>query len=112
VPLISENQVQSAFDYLEGECESAAQAKADVLLAEYRVKSTRGRLILNAPKVLGTAALRQAWAESHEDYIKAYEEEAVATKQWELHNRMKVWAESTRDAWRTEQSNTRALGKF
>ena len=110
--LVSEDQIQAAFDYLEGESESAAQAKADVLLAEYRVKSTRARLILEAPKQYGTAALRQAWAESHEDYIQAYQEEAKVTKVWEHHSRMKTWAESTRDAWRTEQSNERGLRKF
>ena len=110
--LISQDAIQAAFDYLEGESESAAQAKADVVLAEYRVKSARARLILAAPKELRSVDLRKAWAESHEDYVGAYEDEARATKQWELHLRMKTWAEATYRAWQTEQSNERGLRKF
>jgi hypothetical protein len=110
--LISQDAIQSAFDYLEGESESAAQAKADVVLAEYRVKSARARLILAAPKELRSVDLRKAWAESHEDYVGAYEDEARATKQWELHLRMKTWAEATYRAWQTQESSERSLRKF
>lgn len=112
MPLISESAIQSAFDYLEGECESASQAKADVVLAEYRVKSTRAKLILAAPKELRSVDLRKAWAESHEDYVGAYEDEARATKQWELHLRMRAWAEATYRAWQTQESSERSLRKF
>jgi len=112
VPLISESAIQAVFDYLEGECGGAAQAKADVVLAEYRVKSARARLILAAPKELRGVDLRKAWAESHEDYIEAYEAEARAAKQWELHLRMKTWAEATYRAWQTQESNERSLRKF
>src|SRR5208283_3401632 len=105
MPLISESAIQSAFDYLEGESESAAQAKADVVLAEYRVKSVRARLVLAAPRELRSVDLRKAWAESHEDYVGAYEDEARATKQWELHSRMKTWAEATYRAWQTQESS-------
>lgn len=109
MPLISESQIQAVFDYLEGESGSAAQAKADVVLAEYRVKSTRAKLILAAPKELRSVDLRKAWAESHEDYVGAYENEARATKQWELHLRMKIWAEATYKAWQTEAANERGI---
>jgi len=122
MPLISEDAIQRAFDYFEGESESAAQARADLTLADYsvkstrarllRVKSTRARLILAAPKELRSVDLRKAWAESHEDYVGAYEDEARATKQWELHLRMRAWADATYQAWRTLQANERSLGKF
>jgi len=112
MPLISEGQIQAAFDYFEGEADSAAQARADLTLAEYKVKATRARLILAAPKELRSVDLRKAWAESHEDYVTTYEEEARAARQWELHLRMKTWAEATYRAWQTEQSNERGLRKF
>jgi len=110
--LISPQQIQAAFDYFEGETDSAAQARADLTLAEYRVKSTRARLILSAPKELRSVDLRKAWAESHEDFIHAYEEEVMATKRWEQHQRMKAWADATYQAWRTLSANERSLGKF
>lgn len=110
--LISQSQIEAAFAYFEGECESASQARADMVLAEYRVKSARARLILAAPKELKSVDLRKAWAESHEDYVEAYENEARATKQWELHLRMRSWAEATYQAWRTENANERGLRKF
>ena len=109
--LISQDAIQSAFDYLQDE-ESPAQAHADLTLAQYRVKSTRAGLILSAPKELRSVDLRRAWAESHEDYIKAYEVEAQATRQWERHVRMKAWADATYNAWRTEQANDRSFAKF
>jgi hypothetical protein len=110
--LVSPEQIQAAFDYFEGEADSAAQARADLTLADYRVKSTRARLVLSAPKELRSVDLRKAWAESHEDYIHAYEDEARATKQWELHVRMKAWADAIYNAWRTINANERSLGKF
>lgn len=109
--LISQDAIQAAFDYLQDE-ESPAQAHADLTLAQYRVKSTRAGLILSAPKELRSVDLRRAWAESHEDYINAYEVEAVATRQWERHVRMKAWADATYNAWRTINANERSLGKF
>ena len=112
MPLVSQSQIEAAFAYFEGETDSAAQAKADVVLAEYRVKSVRAGLILSAPKELRSVDLRKAWAESHEDFVHAYEEEAMATKRWELHCRMKAWADATYNAWRTQNANERSLGKF
>ena len=111
MPLISEDAIQRAFDYLEDD-ENPPQARADLILAEYRVKSTRARLILAAPGELRSVDLRKAWAESHEDYVEAYEVEAEATRQWEQHVRMKAWADATYNAWRTQESSERSLRKF
>jgi len=109
---IHDETVQRAFEYLDEYCDAAAQARADVTVAKYRVKTVRAKLKLSAPRELRSADLREAWAESHEDYIKAYEDEANAVKSWEWHVRMATWAESIRDGWRTLQSNERSVRKF
>lgn len=109
MPLVSEALAQNAFDYFHNQGEAAAQAKADLIIAEYRRKKTRAGLIGECEEK--TIALKEAWAECHEDYEAAIIVEAQAAKEVEWHRHMRARSEAILDAWRTEQASNRNLAR-
>lgn len=108
--LITDEMIDAAVEYLNEQGDAAAQAYADVHIAEFRRKSERARLILRS--IEKTDAMRSAFAESHPDYEKAYRAEAEAIKALQWHKHQMSRAEGIRAAWQTQSSNFRDLGKI
>lgn len=109
MPLVSEENVQAAFDYLNENANKAAMAKCQKVLTEHQRKQVRARLILGCE--MKTQADKLAFAESHDDYIEACQAEADAYGADEFHRHQKARAAAVIDAWRTEQSTIRGTGK-
>lgn len=110
-PLITDEMVEAAFTYLHEGAELAAQAKADVSIADYHVEKAFSELLLEAPK--GSAAdLRRAWAKSRPDYEAAVIVAAQAEKELELHRRRLVQAQAIIEGWRTQSATMRGLERM
>lgn len=109
--LITDEAIEAAFTYLRDGAEVAAQAKADVSIADFRVEKAFSELLLQAPKGLA-ADLRKAWAKSQPEYEKAVILAAECEKQLEWHKRLLMQAQATIDAWRTQSSSERYLGRM
>jgi len=102
--LITDDMVQTAFDWMVHYAKPAAAAAAEKTRAEANVKATRGRLFLG---YVGTVAERNAKAECHPDLLAATEREAVAGEQVIWHVKKEKHAIAVIDAWRTESANYR-----
>lgn len=109
-PLITNEMVELALDYLATNDETAAAARAQRVRAEHERKRVRARLILASNEK--TAGLREAWAESHQDYAAACEAEAVAVEEDELHRNRRNKAEAIIEAWRSFEATRRAGREF
>ena len=106
--LITEAHVQAAFDWLEAHADSAAKAKADRILAEHNVKKVKAKVWMDAS---GTNGNRDACADASERTQEAVDDLAEAVQRDEWHRAHRAKAEAVIEAWRTEQSNFRAMGK-
>ena len=108
--LISDEAIEEALHYLATSVDMTAAARGQRVRAEFNRKQTRAMLMLRSPE--SSAAMREAWAESHADYIAACEEEAKAVEQDEWHRSQRNKADTVIEAWRTEQASHRAGSKF
>jgi hypothetical protein len=108
--LISDEWIEGALQYLSNCSDLIAAARGQRVRAEFNRKQTRAMLMLRSPE--SSAAMREAWAESHADYIAACEEEAKAVEQDEWHRSQRNKADTVIEAWRTEQASHRAGSKF
>lgn len=106
--LITEDHVHAAFNWLEEHADSAAKAKADRILAEHNVKRVKASVWKQAD---GSNGHRDATADAAELTQEAVEKLAHAVHQDEWHRTHRAKAEAIIEAWRTEQSNFRAMGK-
>jgi hypothetical protein len=104
--LVTDDMVSSALRYLAENTQATAKAKADRVLAELNRKRCRARLILASPE--SSYAMREAWAEAHDDYEAACVIEAQATEADEYHRAARVKADAIISAWQTENANIRA----
>ena len=109
MPLVTEAMLNAAFDYLNEQGESAAQARADLVIAEYRRKKARAAIILASRE--RTITLREAEAECHPDVYEASMVEAEATKAVEWHRHQRSRAEAIIEAWRTQEATVRGLAR-
>lgn len=107
--LITDKMVHAAFDWLDDHAGPAAAAKAERIRAEHGVKRVKARLYLEAPG--NNIAERDAWAMNHADYGAAVDREAEAVRNDEFFRAERGKCEAIIEAWRTEQSNFRAMGK-
>lgn len=108
--LISDEWIENALEYLSTCSDKIAAARGQRVRSEFVRKQTRARLMLMSPE--SSAAMREAWAESHTDYIAACEEEAKAVEEDEWHRSQRNKADTIIEAWRTEQASHRAGNKF
>ncbi len=107
--LVSEKMVGAAFDWLSDHAGPAAAARAELIRAEHGVKRVKSRLFLSSNE--GSVAAKEAWAMSQDEYGAACEREAEAVRNDEYHRREREKCQAIIEAWRTEQSNFRAMGK-
>lgn len=109
MPLVSQEMIEAVFDYLNDQCDAAAQAKADLIIAEFRRKKKFSELKLKSLET--TVAMKDAWAESHPEYEKAWLYEAECEKAVEWHKRQQMRADAITSAWQTESANRRNISR-
>jgi len=107
--LITDEMVEDALEYLAKSSELIAAARAMRLRSEFERKQIRSRLFLSAE---GTVAFKDAYSESHPDYVAACNKEIEAAERDELYRSERSTAETIIEAWRTESSNLRAGNSF
>jgi hypothetical protein len=107
--LITEEMVQTAFDWLNDNAAKAAQAKSKRIRAEHMLKRAKAEAFLAAS---GTVAEREAIALCSPEYDEALDEEcrAVQLDEWYRNQHNKCGA--IIDGWRTESATNRSLGKI
>ena len=108
--LISDEAIEEALHYLATSVEVTAAARGQRIRAEFNRKQTRAMLMLRSPE--SSAAMREAWAESHADYREACDAEAQAVEVDEFHRAKRNQCDTVIEAWRTEQASYRAGNKF
>lgn len=106
---IRQEVVQEAFDYLHEHAAHAGAAAANRERSHYGLKQVRSRLFLDAPD--GSIAQKEAWAEAHPDFAAAVEAHVSAVRDHENFRNQQSKAMAIIDAWRTQSSNLRGMGK-
>ena len=107
--IITEEMVHDAVDYLNTKSGEAAEAKGNLVRAEWHRRRIRARLILEADQK--SADMRAAWAEAHEDYAEICEKLAQCEQDYEWHRNERNKCETICEMWRTEQATRRTLGR-
>lgn len=106
---INDETCDAAVEYLHSCGEEAATAFANRQLAEFYRKAKRAALILRSPeKSLG---LREAWAESHEEYLDSCRAEAEAVRVVEWHRHQMTRAKAVLEVWRSINARERELSR-
>lgn len=107
--LIRDETVYAAFDTLEAQAQPAAAAKAMRERREDQRKAAKARAFL---KSSGSVAEREANALLAEEYTIACEAYYAAVEADEEYRNTRSKCEAIIEAWRTCQSNFRAMGKI
>lgn len=107
--LITDQVLDGAFEWLLQSSDEIAQARANLIRAEYKVKAEFSRLYL---KATGAVEARKAWAFSHPEYADAIERLAEAEGTWERAKDQRNRAEMIIEAWRTEQASRRVIDRI
>ena len=107
---ISDEACDKAIEYLCDYGDRAAAAHGNRALAEFYRKAKRSELILKAPHK--TQGLREAFADSHPDYLRTCEDEAKAEQELSWHRHQMARAKAITDLWRSVAARERELGKI
>lgn len=105
---IRDETVHAAFDALESHAQPAAAAKAMRERREDEKKAAKARAFLRAT---GSVAERDAQSLLDEEYRQACERFYAAVEADEEYRNQRSKCEAIIEAWRTVQSNYRAMGK-
>jgi hypothetical protein len=108
--LIENQWIEDALQYLSTSTDQTAAARANRVRAEFTRKRTKANLILRSPE--SSVAMRDAWAESHDDYKEVCDAEVAAIEADEWHRAQRNKCDTIIEAWRTEQASHRAGSKF
>lgn len=108
--LLSEEQVQAAFDWLTENEDKIGAARGMVIRTKYRVERVEARLILQSLET--SEAKRKAWARSHETYEDACEAHAAAEEVWARLQDQRDRCYVIIEAWRTIAANERGLRRI
>lgn len=107
--IIRDETVHAAFDMLESHAQPAAAARAMRERREDERRAAKARAFL---RVTGTAGEREAQSVLDEDYRLACERFYAAVEADEEFRNQRSKCECVIEAWRTCQSNYRAMGKI
>lgn len=105
---IRDETVHAAFDMLESHAQPAAAARAMRERREDERRAAKARAFLEAA---GTAGEREATSLLSEGYRQACERFYAAVEADEEYRNQRSKCEAVIEAWRTVQSNYRAMGK-
>lgn len=108
MPLISDDMMQKALEYLALDPHPIAVAKGDLTRAENAKKLIPARLWKECE---GTVADKKAAVESHIDFVHACQDEADAAQRLEQARTKLGWANAAIEVWRSDQANSRISGK-
>ena len=104
--MITDEQAESAADFIRDNATKAGQAKATrIYLEEFR-KTLKARLYQQAS---GTVGDRESYAYGHPDYEKHLDALRIAVEDDERMRWMMVAAEAKLEAWRTMSANARRM---
>jgi hypothetical protein len=108
--MITEAQVQEAFDYLLEQADNAAKARAERLWMEDYTRVVKAELMgeSNSDK-LGE---QERYAYAHDRYKQHLQDLKTAVARDEKHRFMLNAKNAILDAWRTQQANERTMGKI
>lgn len=106
---IRDETVHAAFDMLENHAQPAAAARAMRERREDERRAAKARAFL---KATGTAGERDALSVLDETYTQASERFYAAIEADEEFRNQRSKCEAIIEAWRTVQSNFRAMGKI
>ncbi len=105
--IISEELVHTAVDYLTTQSQMAAEAKGNLVRADYHRKRIRAQLMLASDQK--SQGLREAYAEAHPDYAAIVEKLALCEEAYEWHRGERNKCEVITSMWQTEQATLRGL---
>ena len=108
--LVTDEMMEEALNYLATSSESIALARAKRLRAEFKRKRVRAKLILESNQ--SSAIAREAWAEAHQLYHEACEEEVTAVEADEYARSERNKADTIIETYRTEEATRRAGQNF
>lgn len=108
--MISDDDVEAAVEYLRTESKKAAKARAErIYMEEYR-KVVKSQIMRERESLPIGAQERDAYSDPrYVDHLKAMQ---TAIEKDEYHRWMLVAAQAKIEAWRTQQSTARSLGKL
>jgi len=108
--MISDAEIEKALDYLRDNSLLAAKARAERLYMEEYRKVVKAQLMGKSNESAVGAQERYAYA--HEEYAAHLDAMRTAIELDEKHRFLLAAAQAKIEAWRTEQSNYRAMGKI
>lgn len=108
--LITDEMMEVALEFLATSSETISAARANRLRAEFKRKRVRAKLILQSNQ--SSAIAREAWAEAHELYHEACEEEVKAVEADEYARSERNKADTIIETYRTEEATRRAGQQF
>lgn len=107
--MIDEAAAESAVEYLRSSAEKAAAARGNVVLLEGMLKVTRAKL--KSRSTVKTDSGREDEALASPEYIEILKGYQAAVEEDALYRMKREAAIARLDAWRTQQSNIRAMTK-
>lgn len=105
--IVQEEQIHKALEFLRDSAEALGKAKARSVKADHMVKHTEALMYKASEEK--TADSRRADARTTPQWQEAILEDALASGELSKLQALRQSAELTIEAWRTEQSNYRAL---
>lgn len=107
--MITEPEIQRAFDFLRDSATKIADARYHKVYTEERKKAVFSELFRQAPD--GPVASKEAYAYAHQDYENHIAEMARAARDFELLRAQREAAIAKIDAWRTASANERGASR-
>lgn len=108
--LVTDEMMEEALNYLATSSDIIASARAKRLRAEFKRKRIRAKLILESNQP--SASAREAWAEAHQLYHEACEDEVAAVEADEYARAERNKADTIIETYRTEEATRRAGQSF
>jgi len=105
--LIADNELDKALAWLRDNARTIGDAKAETIRAGHMVKHVKALVMKMHNELPVSAQEREAYAS--EQYLAALEADAKAAGEFQKLQALREAAAMKIDAWRTEQSNFRAM---
>lgn len=104
---ISDEDVEKALDWLRDNAVAIGEAKARMMRADFKIKHIEA--LLTRASIERSVEARKAVARTDERWIDATNEAAYAAGEFETMRALREAATLKIEAWRTQQSNFRAM---
>jgi hypothetical protein len=108
--VLTDEQVQAAFDWLHQNSDRIGAARATVVRRGYEVKQVRARIKKGSLETSDTKRCDEA--ECHPDFIRACEAHASAEGAWEALKDERMKCEMILELYRTQSANERGIRRI